>query len=372
MFILQIRICRDEKMKYRRLGEIATYINGYPFKPEDRGTIGLPIIRIQNLTGNAYDIGFYDGDYPERIEINNGDVLISWSASLGIYIWDRGKALLNQHIFKVVFDKWTVNKRYFVYAVRHKLQEMESKAHGATMKHIMKKDFDNTIIPFPTIEKQEEISCILNRISEMISARQQQLQKLDELVKARFVEMFGDPVNNSKCFAKEELGKVCTKITDGTHDTPERYSEGYLLITGKNIRASGIIYDEVEYISEEDHKMIYARCNPEYEDVLYTNIGVNYGIACLNDLNYEFSMKNVALLKPDRSRINGYYLWVCLNLMREHILLMNQVGGAQTFMSLATIKKIVIPIPPIELQNDFIDDIKQIDKSKFIQMNSTI
>ena len=83
-----------------KLGDVATYINGYAFKPEDRGEVGLPIIRIQDLTGNAYDLGFYDGEYPERIEINDGDVLISWSASLGVYVWNRGRALLNQHIFK--------------------------------------------------------------------------------------------------------------------------------------------------------------------------------------------------------------------------------------------------------------------------------
>lgn len=97
-------------MEQKRLGDIATYINGFAFKPEDRGTEGLPIIRIQDLTGNSYDLGFYDGEYPERIEINDGDVLISWSASLGVYIWNRGKALLNQHIFKVAFDKCEVNK----------------------------------------------------------------------------------------------------------------------------------------------------------------------------------------------------------------------------------------------------------------------
>ena len=179
-------------IEQKRLGDIATYINGFAFKPEDRGTVGLPIIRIQDLTGNAYDLGFYAGNYPERIEINDGDVLISWSASLGVYVWDKGKALLNQHIFKVVFDKCEVNREYFVYAVRYKLKEMESKTHGATMKHIVKKDFDNTLIPFPTLEEQENIANLLDKISTIILVRQQQLQKLDELVKARFVEMFGD------------------------------------------------------------------------------------------------------------------------------------------------------------------------------------
>lgn len=174
------------------LGDVATYINGYAFKPKDRGKVGLPIIRIQDLTGNAYDLGFYDGEYPEKIEINDGDVLISWSASLGVYVWNRGRALLNQHIFKVVFDKVDIDKNYFVYAVSQKLVEMGMKTHGATMKHIVKKDFDAMMIPYPSLNEQADIAINLNKVSNVIEARKQELQLLDELIKARFVEMFGD------------------------------------------------------------------------------------------------------------------------------------------------------------------------------------
>ena len=144
-------------MKKIRLGDVATYVNGYAFKPADRGDKGLPIVRIQDLTGNAYDLGFYDGDYPKRLGINNGDILISCSASLGVYIWNQGKALLNQHIFKVVFDKAEINKYYFVYAVKYNLNAMKSKAHGATMKHIIKKEFENMLIPYPSLEEQEKL-----------------------------------------------------------------------------------------------------------------------------------------------------------------------------------------------------------------------
>lgn len=168
-----------------RLGDVATYINGYAFKPEDRGEEGLPIIRIQDLTGNAYDLGFYNGEYPKKVEINDGDILISWSASLGVYIWNKGKALLNQHIFKVVFDKVDIDKNYFVYAVRQKLVEMGMKTHGATMKHIVKKDFDATLIPYPTLGEQAEIAANLNKVSSIIEVRKQELQLLDNLIKAR-------------------------------------------------------------------------------------------------------------------------------------------------------------------------------------------
>ena len=257
-------------IEQKRLGDIATYINGFAFKPEDRGTVGLPIIRIQDLTGNAYDLGFYAGNYPERIEINDGDVLISWSASLGVYVWDKGKALLNQHIFKVVFDKCEVNREYFVYAVRYKLKEMESKTHGATMKHIVKKDFDNTLIPFPTLEEQENIANLLDKISTIILVRQQQLQKLDELVKARFVELFGDPISNPMNWNKRTLKEVCTKLNDGTHFSPESFSMGdYKYITAKNIKASGFDFSNITYVPEAVHRPIFERCNPEQGDVLY-------------------------------------------------------------------------------------------------------
>ena len=102
-------------------------------------------------------IPFSPKKYPKKIEINNGDILISWSASLGVYVWNKGKALLNQHIFRVVFDKGEIDKSFFVYAVRQKLKEMGTKTHGATMKHIVKKDFDAIEIPYPQINRQIEI-----------------------------------------------------------------------------------------------------------------------------------------------------------------------------------------------------------------------
>lgn len=100
-----------------RLGDIATYINGYAFKPSDWSDTGLPIIRIQDLTGNSYQANRYNGEYAPKYEVNDGDVLISWSASLGVYVWHGEKALLNQHIFKVVFDKTEISKTFFVHQV---------------------------------------------------------------------------------------------------------------------------------------------------------------------------------------------------------------------------------------------------------------
>ena len=83
------------------LGDMADYLNGAAFKPSDWSDRGLPIVRIQNLTGTSDKFNYFEGEKKDRYRINNGDLLISWSASLGAFLWHRGEAWLNQHIFKV-------------------------------------------------------------------------------------------------------------------------------------------------------------------------------------------------------------------------------------------------------------------------------
>ena len=87
------------------LGDAATFINGYAFKPTDWSSNGLEIIRIQNLTKGSSDINYFSGEIGDRYKVKYGDLLISWSATLGIYLWKGEDAWLNQHLFKVVFDK---------------------------------------------------------------------------------------------------------------------------------------------------------------------------------------------------------------------------------------------------------------------------
>ena len=344
-------------MKYKRLGDIATYINGYPFKPEDRGTTGLPIIRIQDLTGNAYDLGFYDGNYPERIEINDGDVLISWSASLGVYVWNRGKALLNQHIFKVAFDKCAVNKQYFVYAVQHKLQEMETKAHGATMKHIVKKDFDNTVIPFPTLEEQEEIAKIINHASGIIFARQQQLQKLDELIKARFVELFGDPILNQKQFPVYRMDEV-VEFQGGSQ--PDKKFFEYEP-TDDNIRLIQIRdYKTDKFITYIPRAMAKRFCTAD--DIM---IG-RYGPPIFQILQGIEGSFNVALMKATPKKGNKEFVRQFLKqeCLLDYLEGMSKRTAGQDGIQMDKLKAYPFPLPPVELQNQFEKFVNQVDKSK--------
>lgn len=134
-------------MEYMRLGDIATYINGYTFKPEQWSSSGKKIIRIQNLNNKNAEYNYFNGDIDEKYIVKKGDILISWSASIGVYEWELDDSLLNQHIFKVNFDKININKKYFRFIVGLALERAIQYMHGSTMKHITKKYFDNIVIP---------------------------------------------------------------------------------------------------------------------------------------------------------------------------------------------------------------------------------
>ena len=217
-----------------RLGEIATYVNGFAFKPSDWSNEGLPIIRIQDLTGNSYQANRYNGTYHPKYEVNDGDVLISWSASLGVYVWKGEKAVLNQHIFKVVFDKAEVDKSFFVHQVQNILENAASEAHGATMKHLTKPVFDALPFYLPSMGKQKEIASVLDKVTELIALRKEQLAKLDQLVKSRFVELFGDPIRNTQNRPTTDFINV-VKMQRG-FDLPvqDRQQDGIIPVFGSN------------------------------------------------------------------------------------------------------------------------------------------
>ena len=353
-------------MEQKRLGDLATYINGYAFKPEDRGKEGLPIIRIQDLTGNTYDLGFYNGDYPEKIEINDGDILISWSASLGVYIWNRGKALLNQHIFKVVFDKEEVNKQYFVFAVKYNLKEMGTKAHGATMKHIVKKDFDNRLVPFPTIEKQDVIAEILSKAAYIVDARKQELQKLDDLVRARFVELFGDE-NNSKNWSIVHIEDVAD-VQVGVVIKPSQYytdeSNGIKAFRSLNVGAGFIKDSDWVYFTAEGHQKNSKSILRE-NDLLIVRSGAP-GTACVVTEDYVgCNAIDIIIAHPDCEKVNPYYLCTFTNMPHGKKQIVEGTGGAaQQHFNVGKYNKLQLMLPPKELQDKFVEFINQIAKSK--------
>ena len=360
-----------------KLGDVATYINGYAFKPKDRGNVGLPIIRIQDLTGNAYDLGFYEGDYPKKIEINDGDILISWSASLGVYVWNRGRALLNQHIFKVEFDKAEIDKKYFVYAVRQKLDDIEMKTHGATMKHIVKKDFDATQIPYPSLKEQVEIATNLDKVSKVIEFRKKELQLLDDLIKARFVEMFGDPANNEKGFIKAPMGDYMTVLTDfSSNGSYKTLDSGVTMYDESNyawmVRTTDLESGDmtaIKYIDEEAYELL-AKSKIYGGEIIMNKIGSAGKIYLMPQIDIPASLGRNAFMFRYDERINVKFLYHLLTSEYGQREIQQYVRGAVTkTITKKDVRAVLIIVPPIELQNEFESFVEQVNKSKVVLLS---
>ena len=157
-----------EGWKWVRLGDIGEYINGRGFKKSEWSDNGLPIIRIQDLTGTGKEQNFYNGVIDERHIVKTGDLLISWSATLGAFIWDGPEAALNQHIFKV---KSLVDKKLHFYIIKDILDKLYRQAHGSGMVHITKTKFDAIPILIPeTLDQQKQIVAKIEELFSHIDA----------------------------------------------------------------------------------------------------------------------------------------------------------------------------------------------------------
>ena len=355
-----------------RLGDVATYINGYAFKPSDWGTTGLPIIRIQNLTGNDYETNFFNGEIHPKYTVKDGDVLISWSASLGVYEWNKGNALLNQHIFKVVFDKIEVDKKYFIFTVSHLLNEMEKHTHGSTMRHITKPDFDNMPFPLPSIKEQKTISELLEKCTSIIATNKQMLEKYDMLIKSRFIEMFGDPVQNPMGWEKTELGNMCKDVRYGT-SKPATENGKYTYLRMNNITYEGELdLTNTKTIDISDEEL--PKCSVQKGDILFnrTNSIELCGKTCLYKLDETMVIAGYIIRVRVNEKLNPQYVSAFFNTKSVKKLLREMAKGAvnQANINAQEMQSIQIPVPPIALQNSFASFVQQIDKSKFAVQKS--
>lgn len=325
-----------------RLGDVATYINGYAFKPTDWSDEGIPIIRIQDLTGNSYQANRFKGNYDTKYEVNCGDVLISWSASLGVYVWTGEKAVLNQHIFKVQFDKVEVDKNFFVHQVERILNNASGEAHGATMKHLTKPVFDSLPFYLPNIEEQKKIANELNKVSNLISLRKQQLSKLDELVKSRFVELFGNRRENPFNYPTTTMGNVYKFQYGKGNNIPE--DKGEYPCYGSN----GVVGHHTDYNSEDSPIIGHIGA---YAGIVNWGKGKHYvtynGVIC-------------KLINDQVNPVYGYYL-----LQIQDYNTVAKSGAAQPFVSYKDLDAPIVNVPPLGLQNQFAAFVEQTDKSKF-------
>ncbi len=347
---------------------------------------GIPVLRTTNFTDTGV-INFANvvlRDIPtkdlSKKFLRPGDIIIEKSGGsdtkpVGRVVYfdsEENKYLINNFtgLLRVV-DQTKWYPRYVFYALFANYsfggtRQYENKTTGL---HNLKLDqyLNSFDIPDVDFQLQHHIADTLDKVSEGIEVCRKMVDELDLMVKAKFVEMFGDPVSNPMGWEEKKLGHVCKKLTDGTHFSPESFATGaYKYVTAKNIRINGFDFSNITYIPEEVHRPIYERCNPEYGDVLYIKDGVTTGIAMVNTLHEEFSLlSSVALLKQDRNVINGCFLCGVLNNAEMYSnIRMNMGGAAITRLTIAKLNEIRVIVPPIELQEQFATFVSKIDKSR--------
>ncbi|MFT6835449.1 MAG: type I restriction enzyme S subunit [Francisellaceae bacterium] len=158
--------------------------------------------------------------------------------------------------------------------------------------------------------------------------------------------------------------EVCTKITDGTHDTPNPTKQGIPYIKSVHVKKGTIRFDDCLYLCQADHDVIYKRCNPEKGDLLIVNIGLgNIGDCAYVGVDFEFSMKNIALLKPDSKQLNDSYFYHYYKSRQQKVTHSTKTGGAQPFLSLRDLKKLKIVLPPLPDQRKIATILGTWDKS---------
>ena len=324
-------------------------------------------------------LAFYQGnaDFGEihpttRVWCNNpikiaekDDILISVRAPIGSMNIANEKCCIGRGLASIKpIDKNECNQNYLYYFLESKVPYMQSKGTGSTFKAINKGILTSLQIKLPNIGEQEKISSIISKIKAQIHNKKLQIRKYDELVKSQFIEMFGDPLSNN-LFELQELNTVCD-VRDGTHDSPKYHDIGYPLITSKNIIDGGISFEDVNLISKEDYDKINQRSFVDNGDILMPMIGT-IGNPVIVDKIRDFAIKNVALIKFYKdSKIDNHFLYYLMKSDSfNHYLKDKNKGGTQKFVSLGIIRKIKIITPPIELQNQFADFVKHIDKLKF-------
>lgn len=229
-------------------------------------------------------------------------------------------------------------------------------------------------IPVWNAEMQIEIANKLDYVSNLIIARNEQIALFDELVKSRFIELFGDPVDNEMQWPTKSLEEACRVIVDCPHSTPNYTSEntGFMCIRTSIVKKNYIIWDDIEFISEEEYNKRIQRKKPEKGDVIYTREGAILGIAAVIDKECNVALgQRSMLLSPNADQCISTFLCNAMNC--DSFLanaLKGQSGSASPHINVGDIKAFKMIMPPIELQQQFADFVAQVDKSKLAVQKS--
>ena len=343
-------------MERVKIKDICRLINGRAYKQEELLDSGkYPVLRVGNFFSDK-DFYYSDLELEEDKYCDNGDLLFAWSASFGPKIWDGEKVIYHYHIWKMELTD-RVNKEFLFYYLFHLSERIKSEGHGGIMIHTTKAEMEEREFNLPTHEEQIAISEILNKVKSVIDKRKEELSALDDLIKARFVEMFGTPYRNEKGFLMLTVDDVI-EFTGGAQPD-KKYFE--YEPTEDNIRLIQIRdYKTDNYITYIPKKMAKRFCDAD--DIM---IG-RYGPPIFQILQGIEGSYNVALMKATPKMGNREFIRYFLkqDCLFSYLDGLSQRTAGQSGIEMPALKAYPFPYPPIELQNQFADFVTQVNKSK--------
>lgn len=276
-------------------------------------------------------------------------------------------ATTNQACACAVCNQSLLYMYLFYYCISQKNVFIE-KGKGGAQPNISQIILKQHPIPLPPLSEQQRI---VERIEELFAKLEEAKERLQEVANSFAVRkaailhkaFTGELTQqwrrengvSDESWEEKNLGDVCSKITDGTHNSPTNSLTGeYMYVTAKNIKDTGIDLSNITYVTKKIHKEIYSRCDVVYGDVLYIKDGATAGIATINTLKEEFSMlSSVALIRADLKLATNEFIKTYLNYRKKEIL-KNISGSAITRLTLSKIKNIAISLPSLPEQHEIV------------------
>lgn len=300
-----------------------------------------------------------------------GTVILSSRAPIGKVAIAGCEMYCNQG-FKNLICSEKINNRYLYWFLKGKTAFLNSLGRGATFKELSKKIVANIEINVPDLEQQLSVVEDIEKVSKIIKVRKRELQKLDDLVKARFVELFGDPTSNSFGLNTKPMTDIC-EIIDGdrgrNYPTTDDFSDdGYcLFLNAKNVTSDGFNFENCMYITKEKDAAL-RKGRLKRGDVVLTTRGTIGNLAFYtNEIPFEHVRINsgMVILRMKQEVADAVYFIEHFKMQLADIKAKSASGSAQPQLPIYTMKKIQILIPEIEQQREFASFVEQVDKSKF-------
>ena len=356
-------------------------------------TEGVKLLNVANLVDGKVDLSKSDryisedeayGKYKHFL-CDAGDFVIASSGIKVEYI-DKKMGFVDESMLPLCMNTSTIrfkvlddNKlriRYFMYYLKsqHFKDQLFKQITGSAQLNYGPSHLKKMIMPLISLSKQDEIIACMDKVQSVIEMRRQELVKLDDLIKARFVEMFGNPVANDRGWNTLPLENACKSIVDCPHSTPSYTNEdtGFMCIRTSIVKKNKILWDDIEYIPEDEFVKRIQRKKPEVGDIVYTREGAILGIAAIidRDCNVALGQRSM-LLSPDIDKCTSEFVCVAMNSdsFLDNVL-KGVSGSASPHINVGDIKAFRMIMPPVELQKQFSDFVKQVDKSKVVVSNT--